>query len=420
MGFPKIIHFAGSVGGGANIAGRRLHEALLRKGVESQFFIGAGDPPSGSYAPFQQHSGFLARNYAAIKTSLWARKWADEGFVVGNRWIQNSDARNIVPKGSIVCLHWVSRWLDLPTFLDSLPSGTPVVWTLHDFIPVTGGCSNPYECKRYEASCGECPQLKNPSASDFSNRVFKEKDKLFKLHNIHLVANSRWTEKIAKDSSLGQLARSISQIHYGLDAQEYAPIDKNVARQALGLPDDQKMVVGFSCLDFNDKRKGARILIQALKGLPEQTRNKLKLVVLGGGNWPSIDLNMEIVSLGATSNSRYQSIFYSSLDVFVLASTSETFGNVVIESMSCKTPVIAFGCGGPEDTVANGDTGFLIPTSDDGKGIGEKIQWMLDNSSLHQKMGDAARKRVIERFDSRVMAENYLQLFERLVVERSQ
>lgn len=414
MAFPKVIHFAGSLSGGANIAGRRLHDALLRRNIESQFFIGAGDPPAESYTRFQQHSRFLARNRAAIKTSQWARKWANEGFVVGNRWIQKSDASKIVPEGSVVCLHWVSRWLDLPTFFNSLPSGTPVVWTLHDFISVTGGCANPYGCKRYQHSCGECPQLKNPSPSDFSNRVFKEKEKLFKRHNIHLVANSRWTETIASDSSLGKVAKSTSQIHYGLNVQEYRPVEKTVAREALGLPNDQKLVIGFSCIDFNDTRKGARVLIAALRSLPKHIRDKVRLVVLGGGNWPSIDLNVEIVALGATSSSRYQSIFYSSLDVFVLASTSETFGNVVIESMACKTPVIAFDCGGPADTVTNGDTGFLLPVSNEGVGIGEKIQWMCTNQKARMKMGEQARRDVEKRFADSIMANRYLRLFEKL------
>lgn len=411
---PEVVHFASSLGGGANIAGRRLHEAMLRMGVTSRFCIGTGEPPGRSYAEFQQHSGFWRRNHDAIKTSIWARKWTKDGFVVGNRWIQSSDASQFCPDGVIVCLHWVARWLDLPTFLDSLPPGTPVVWTLHDFIPVTGGCANPFGCENYQHNCGECPQLKNPSKHDISHRFHQEKTALLQKHNIHLVANSRWTEEVAKNSSLGKLAKSISQIHYGLDLDAYRPIEKAIAREALGLPNDQKMVVGFSCLDFNDHRKGARILLDALKGLPEVVRRELRLVVLGGGTWPVIECDVEMVPLGPTSSARYQSIFYSSLDVFILASTSETFGNVVIEAMACKTPVVAFECGGPRDTVTDGVTGFLLPVSDEGSGIGRTIEWMFGNPEKRTEMGVQARFDVEARFSDSLMAARYLETFRKI------
>jgi len=51
--------------------------------------------------------------------------------------------------------------------------------------------------------------------------------------------------------------------------------------------------------------------------------------------------------------------FYSSLDVFVLASRDETFGVVIIEAMSCGLPVIATRCGGPQEIIT-GETGILV------------------------------------------------------------
>jgi glycosyltransferase involved in cell wall biosynthesis len=408
---PKVVHFASSLQGGANIAGVRLHLALLRQGVSSVFYHGEGRGNGPSFVPFNRQTDFLSRNRAAIRTSIWARRWSESGFVVGNRWIRKTPAPKLDWENTVVCLHWVSRWLDLPSFLQSVPKHVPIVWTLHDLIPITGGCANPYDCGHYKATCGFCPQLANPRREDMAYSGQQEKIGLFQGSNIHLVANSNWTLGKAMESALGQYAQSITKIHYGIDLGAYRAIDKETARLSLSLHTDNKFIIGFSCLDFNDERKGAKKLLRALSELPAELQKRILLLVLGGGTWPALDCSVEMVSLGSLSDSRFQSIFYSSLDLFVLASSSETFGNVVIEAMACGTPVVAFDCGGPGDTVRDGITGFLVPPSEDFRGLGERIKWMAEHVQERQGMGEKARSDVELRFSDSVMAENYLQLF---------
>lgn len=55
---------------------------------------------------------------------------------------------------------------------------------------------------------------------------------------------------------------------------------------------------------------------------------------------------------------------YAASDLFVFASTSETFGNVVLEAMASGLPVIAAGAGGPVDHIRNGENGFLSDPND--------------------------------------------------------
>jgi glycosyltransferase involved in cell wall biosynthesis len=50
--------------------------------------------------------------------------------------------------------------------------------------------------------------------------------------------------------------------------------------------------------------------------------------------------------------------YYANADVFVFPSVWETFGIVMIESMSCGTPVAAFPCQGPKDVIDEGVTGY--------------------------------------------------------------
>jgi len=243
----SIVHFGSHLGGGANRAGMRLHDALRKKGVESTFYFGDGSPPDDSYKPIFQNKSFFWRNAAALATSWRSRQEAPGGFVTSPSWIRKTPIQAIGYTPKIVNLHWVPRWLDLPSFFRSLPKETPVVWTLHDFIPVTGGCHYPGDCEGFTIQCGNCPQQKVPSSSDATNKFFKLKKKLYRDSNLHFVGNSAWTTQQARRSGLLAHAKSITTINLGLNVTEYSPIDKTLAKRALGIPEN-KFIVGFSCL----------------------------------------------------------------------------------------------------------------------------------------------------------------------------
>ncbi len=87
---------------------------------------------------------------------------------------------------------------------------------------------------------------------------------------------------------------------------------------------------------------------------------------------------------------------YASADLFVFPSTTDTFGNVVIEAQACGLPVIVSDVGGPRDLVQHGRDGFVTKALDVGE-LAEAVRRLAMDPALRERMGAAARARVETR-----------------------
>lgn len=99
----------------------------------------------------------------------------------------------------------------------------------------------------------------------------------------------------------------------------------------------------------------------------------------------------------------------ASLDVLVCSSTTEGFPNVVGEAMACGVPCVATDVGECAEVV--GDTGRIVPKQDSQK-LGEAIGELLRMPRLDRLvLGNAARSRVVERYDINRIMDRYAQLW---------
>ena len=405
-----VAHFTSQLAGGANIAAQRLHLALCQAGVKSVLHFGAGEAIDSTMVPAFQNRTFFWRNAVALANSWRGRRQTKDGFVTSPLWVRKTPIQRFGGVPRVTNLHWVARWLDLPSFLGSLPPKMPLVWSLHDLIPITGGCHYPGECDHFTRQCGNCPQQRKPRPRDDTYKFFRIKDRCYAGKNLHLVGNSEWTTSQIRRSGLARHAMSIHTIHYGLNVEEYKPVDRPCARRALGIPDD-RFVVGFACMDFSEERKGAARLLEALKILPAQ---KILLLTFGTGKWPA-GSGIEAMQLGTLHSPQLQCLFYSALDVFAMPSRMETFGNVAMEAMACETPVIAYAAGGLTDVVVDCETGLLEPEIGSVSGLVGMLQWMWQHPKERVGMGIAGRQRVIGNFSDSLMASRYTKLYHELV-----
>jgi len=105
--------------------------------------------------------------------------------------------------------------------------------------------------------------------------------------------------------------------------------------------------------------------------------------------------------------------FYYRADVFVAPSVwDEPLGLVILEAMACKTPVIATRKGGIPLAVKDGVNGILVRPRSSNQ-IAQACNKLLENEELREKMGEAARKTVEEKFTWKKIAQKYLRIYKR-------
>jgi len=98
------------------------------------------------------------------------------------------------------------------------------------------------------------------------------------------------------------------------------------------------------------------------------------------------------------------------MDVFVVASRMETFGQVAVEAQACGTPVWAFKVGGLPDAIQDGITGQLVPAGET-EAMAETIIQAVESRRM-QEMGNLGYLWVRSRFGADDMARKYVQLYE--------
>lgn len=169
-------------------------------------------------------------------------------------------------------------------------------------------------------------------------------------------------------------------IPYGCDTSKFYP---------LNLPKNDKfrvIYVGSICA-----RKGAHYLIEAFRKIKN---NNIELLLIG-----KVEKELENHMKNITSNINHIEYipnnelnkYYSSSDVFILPSLSDSFSLATVEAMSAGLPVIISENVGAKDFVNNGENGFIIPIRSVDS-IKEKIIYLHENREICREMGKNARE----------------------------
>ena len=109
---------------------------------------------------------------------------------------------------------------------------------------------------------------------------------------------------------------------------------------------------------------------------------------------------------------------YQESDIFILLSFYENLALVYLEANACSVPVIGSDVGGTREAIEDGVSGFIVPLDDENI-IYEKTKLLLSDTALRQKMGNAGKKRVDEKFSLDTLGKNFEKLLNGLKAEEA-
>lgn len=392
--------------GGAAKAAYRLHQALNQAGASSTMLVRLKHSNDNSVTVindiYQGRSpSFDALPhypYRKITHQLFSSAAVTNPLLLDS--INNSDA-------DIVHIHWIA--LGFLCLEDILKINKPVVFSLHDMWLFTGGCHYSQNCQSYRLSCQRCPTLQSTDENDLSNTNFIRKVQLFNTRpDITIVGLSRW---IANEAACSTILRNnrIEQLPNPVNTNVFRPTDKTMAKQQLGLPVQKTVILFAADGGIQDPRKGYHYLDAILSGPLEN--HHLHIVTCGNNMAYKVEKGVHVLEhLPAIQAEEQMALLLSAADLVVLPSTQENLSNLVLESLSCGTPVIAFDIGGNSDMIKHLENGYLA-TFADSQDLANGIIWAISRQFESEKI----RQQIVEHFAYNVIAEKYLKLYRSLL-----
>jgi glycosyltransferase involved in cell wall biosynthesis len=353
-----------------------------------------------------------------IRLAVWRYRLkapAGLSFFSDDRAKHGSDPWRHLPGTDLIQLHWVTRFVDYRAFFELIPATTPVVWTLHDMVPFTGGCHYDQGCHRFADACGRCPQLGSESDTDLTRQVWQRKCETFekvRSDRLHIVTPSRWLgEQVGQSTLLSRFRRSV--IPYGLDTEKFAPRDRRHSREILGIPLEAKVVL-FLANGVSDPRKGLHLLTGALESI--ESSSGVFLLSVGSGA-PAEFLRFRSAHIQHVVDDLFLSHIYSAADILVVPSLQDNLPNTVLESISCGTPVVGFAVGGIPDMIRPRMTGLLVAPGD-AVGLRGAILDLLNDEQGRKKMAVHCREIATQEYSLEIQARRYLDLYEQILGAR--
>jgi L-malate glycosyltransferase len=206
----------------------------------------------------------------------------------------------------------------------------------------------------------------------------------------------------------------IAQIPNGVDTGHFTPApDSEAARRQVGL--DLETVLFLGRLDA---QKGLDVALQAWVRVI--SRRPAARLALAGDGPARAALEAEVRELGLSKHVRFlgtrsdpEKLLQAS-QIFILPSRSEGMPNALLEAMATGLPCVASRIGGNCDLVTHGLTGLLTPPGD-AVTLADALYALLDDRSLRNRLGTAARATVIERYGMDRVVRQYMDLYAALM-----
>ena len=402
-----------NINGGAARAAYRIHHALRSSGIDSQMLV--NDASSGDWSvhgPGTKWAKAISRLRPHLTTPLRNLLRTDNPIihspaVVPSRWPERINASD----ADLVHLHWIQG--EMLSIADISRIRKPIVWTFHDMWAFCGAEHLAWD-NRYCDGYRRDNRPDHESGFDLNRWTWQRKRKHWR-RPLQIVCPSQWLADSARSSAL-MADWPVSVVPNAIDTDCWQPIDKHLARQLIGLPQDCQLLMFGALGGGSAHHKGFDLLLSALAHLQsDSSLQSLQLVVVGQPAPQSLpQLGFPVHYSGHLHDDLSLRVFYSAADAFVLPSRQDNLPNTGLEAHTCGTPVVAFNTGGVPDIVDDRVTGALAEPFEPSS-LAAAIRWVLEDPHRRRQLGAAARARAEKLWAPPRIAGLYAEIYENVI-----
>lgn len=383
--------------GGAAALCSTLFKTFNAQGMKTSMLV-------GRWTSHEDHISEISRNEDEIDTQLVSFQNSEGWF---DFYHPSSFKIKNAPEfktADILHIHNLHNGYFSPLALPILSSLKPVVWTLHDMQSFTGYCVHSYTCEGWKDGCKRCsfPDYALGLQRENGDFMWNLKRIIYEHADFCVVCPSQWLKSKVENSLLKE--KRIELIYNGVDENVFLNIDTKRARAELGLPVDKKIILFVASFGMHQKAKGSLVIPEILERLSDPD---LEFVSIGN---PGLD-HSDPTRLPYIDEQKKLALYYAAADILLFPSIAENCPLVVLESMSCGTPVVAYSVGGVPELIEHKKTGYLADYLDLNDLI-RGIRFFLDDPNILKSAGEASREIVLRKFTLSRMVESYLRIYQ--------
>ena len=323
-------------------------------------------------------------------------------------WIKDKEFSSLI-QSNIIHLHNLHGGYFSYALLPYLSKTKKLIWTLHDEHALTGHCSFTMTCEKWKDNCMKCAFLDVYPAIQFDNTkaLRRYKERWIKKSNITFVTPSYWLSNRLKE--VYPFVKDIHVIQNGIDISLFIKQDQKESRKKFNLPYDKFIVLFVAEYSTNNPFKGGETIRELIK---LNSNNSILFVTVGG---KTTEVNSNFIEIPYLKNEEDLAALYSACDLMLYPTNADNHPLVVMESMSCKLPVLAPEIGGIPEIISPNIDGWLVDSYSKPAIYLEMLTKIYDlklkDEAAFCKFGINARNKIELNFTQEQMFKKYEDLY---------